>query len=141
MAISGWRFNDHDVTFLYRPFRRLVLAKTGDVQLWFRIGDCRGGTDAAAKMWLEKHFPQFAVYEADWDKHRPGSPDARNPAGPIRNRAMLKGDHPTEPLRGRMADELWCWPEPGPRKPNSGTWDCFDAAVELNIHTVVMKRG
>lgn len=134
IVISGWRHNVHDPDFLAFPFRRLVLAKPVDIPLWFRIGDNPSGTDAAAKRWLQRNYPPFAEYVADWDAAPKG-------AGPIRNRAMLEGDNPSDSTRGQLANELWCWPEPGKRKPHSGTWNCFDAAVELNIHTVVMKRG
>lgn len=133
IVISGWRHNVHDPEFLTPIFKAWILGK-GSTWPLFRVGCNKGGTDAAAMQWFQRHHAGYHRYVADWDAAPKG-------AGPIRNRAMLKGDNPSDNTRGQLADELWCWPEPGKRKPHSGTWDCFDAAVELNIHTVVMKRG
>lgn len=104
----------------------------------YRVGDCESGVDSAF-MWLWNHQAD----RGGWWKGPPGKrtvekfyADFRGPlrlgAGPDRNRRMLRGDGTYDDRHG-IANQLIALPQPGPRQPHSGTWDCIDAARELSI--------
>lgn len=139
VAISGWRKNVHSSGFLDIVDRLLWAFHPGNEfpPVFYRIGDCKTGTDAiAAQQLMIKHYncqllmaPH--IYRAQWRKHG-------NKAGPMRNVAMLYGFDEADPFFGHRADLLVAWPEPLKRRqPRSGTWDCIEAAQELGIPKVV----
>lgn len=56
---------------------------------------CARGADRMAEHWALELAPrplQVHHYPAQWGKYQPVSLQTKNPAGPIRNRQMLKGD-------------------------------------------------
>lgn len=142
IVLSGWRGN-HTVLsqveireavadMLCRLFVHFPDAE-------YRVGDCPTGVDAAVRrLWDLQgsktgwYRPQVSgrrrlapPYRADW-----GAAGRR--AGPERNRAMLRGDG-TDDLVTGFASALYAMPEPGPRKPVSGTWTCMEIASELGV--------
>ena len=55
------------------------------------VHGCAKGADTIADEWAVARGVGRECYPADWDRYRgPG----KNPAGPIRNRAMLKNGNP-----------------------------------------------
>lgn len=140
VAISGWRNNSHNGDFLDIVDRLLWVFDIDNnfPPVFYRIGDCKTGTDAmAAYVLLNRHYncqlplPPH-IYRAQWRQHG-------NKAGPMRNVAMLYGFDETDPFFGHRADLLVAWPEPLKRRqPRSGTWDCIEAAHKLGIPKVVL---
>lgn len=99
-----------------------------------RYGDCPTGGDASfhalftnprIKRQLDRRNIRTVRYEADWSL-------PNNSGGPIRNNAMLDGDLSLD-LHLGLAHLLIALPEPGPRKPHSGTWGCVDAAWSRHV--------
>jgi hypothetical protein len=140
IAVSGWRnwsekgsiatvigslIDHHWAEFNY-PARAGAHLEPPKFPL-FRFGDCPTGVD---KLMLELvgewHLPHER-YEAFWDEFGKA-------AGPLRNRAMLRGMGYTN----QRANLLLAFPEPGrlPKIPGSGTWGCIGEAAALGIQTV-----
>lgn len=80
------------------------------------VGDARG-VDEAVRGWMkiQLHESQYEVFYADWKRFGKG-------AGAIRNREMLQRVNP---------DLLLAFLIPG--FPCRGTWDCIEAAMQLDI--------
>lgn len=78
------------------------------------VGDARG-VDEAAFGWAQYGGIPYEVFEADWKKFGKG-------AGAIRNREMLQRMKPDLLIAILM-----------PGLPCRGTWDCIEAAMELDI--------
>jgi hypothetical protein len=117
VAFSGWR------RWTDEQFVRRVLDDIYADGLFVRVGDAEGldrivrEEVAASGMWV------LTEYVAHWDKEGKG-------AGAIRNRRMLLGLDAGDPNRGRPADLLIAFPEPGRATParNSGTWNAIQQA-------------
>lgn len=102
----------------------------------FRFGDCETGVDAMMlELAAELHLPHER-YEADWDLYAQA-------AGPLRNRAMLRGEGPISQDYGKRADLLLAFPEPRkyPKIPGSGTWGCIGEAAALGIPTMIYSEA
>lgn len=99
----------------------------------FRFGDCGTGVDAIMWELVTEWNLEYERYEADWEQWGKA-------AGPLRNRAMLKGHHLGG--KGLRANLLMAFPEPGkyPRIPGSGTWGCIGEAVAMQVQTVIYPR-
>lgn len=80
------------------------------------VGDARGVDDAVSN-WASWQLQeeQWEIFRADWDRFGKG-------AGPIRNREMLQRVNP-DALLAILVPGLLC----------RGTWDCIEAAMELDI--------
>lgn len=140
VAVSGWRSNKHDTGFL-KVVHRLLWAlgpDEGMPSIFWRVGDCKTGTDAAAtvELLMAHHHCQSLhkpyVYRAKWGLHG-------KKAGPLRNVAMLLGLEESDPTFATKADLLVAWPEPLKRRQRgSGTWDCIEAAHVEGIPVVVL---
>lgn len=135
LAVSGWRkWNDAD--FIAEEMAKMQ--QRGYTRL--RVGDS-GGADEIA--WnLAFIAPVWVVtnrFKATW-RDQFGRYD--NAAGFKRNHAMLTGDFGTsgEGTAPRLsvdsgvhADLLLAFPQPGKRRPGSGTWLCIEQATQLGI--------
>lgn len=137
IAVSGWRYWDSKAS-LVTVIGTLIDAvwanepnpnPMGDGPLpTLRFGDNPGGIDQL--MWeivIEWRLPHER-YIANWDEYGKA-------AGPLRNRAMLKGDGFT----GQRANLLLAFPEPQnyPKIPGSGTWGCIGEAARMGIQTTI----
>lgn len=129
IAVSGWRSYDPErLPWVIRRIRRQMMsAAIGNSVCHLRFGDCPTGVDPAVRSWAKTLVASFAtsfeyVVRDPWPQ-----------AGPLRNRRMLAGEDET----GLRADLLLAFPEPGKRRPRSGTWDCIDAAAELSVETTI----
>lgn len=136
ITFSAWR-GWTDPTFIQRQIDRVLAHHVtfgplaDDVHC--RVGDARGGDTI-----IQEHLAatvgivSATVYFADWDTYG-------KPAGAIRNRDMLMGHHPADPMYGQLADLLVAFPEPGRSKPakGSGTWNAICQAhwrgIEVRI--------
>jgi hypothetical protein len=145
IAFSGWR-DWTDAKFIHRHIEREMgrhtlmgpLAET----IHIRVGDQRGADTIICRYFddlaadLGGPDKPYTRYDADWDRFRDRNP---NPAGAIRNRDMLMGHHPDDPMYGHLADLLVAFPEPGRSKPakGSGTWNAICQAqwrgIEVRI--------
>lgn len=123
VAVSGWRDWSNKSVIV-----QAVGSLMKDPIPMFRMGDCPTGADA----WMLELVAEFKLpyerYVADWDQYA-------THAGPLRNRAMLKGQGYT----AQRANLLLAFPEPHkyPKIPGSGTWGCIGEAAALGIQTVV----
>lgn len=102
----------------------------------FRFGDCETGVDAMMlELVAELHLPHER-WEADWQQYGKA-------AGPLRNRAMLRGGWPVNHGHFERADLLLAFPEPGarPKIPGSGTWNCIGEAIALSIPTMIYPNA
>lgn len=52
------------------------------------------GADSMAREWAKGRGIKVLPFPAEWDKHRPVDPSRKNPAGAIRNKAMLEHGRP-----------------------------------------------
>ncbi len=138
IVISAWR-EWTDKAFLVKhvdkEWSRHVTFGPLDDDIHFRVGDARGGDKIARDHIDSAGIPSIAsltVYHADWDRWADRKP---NPAGAIRNRDMLKGHHPQDPMYGHLADLLIAFPQPGRLRPEkgSGTWNAIEQAARLGI--------
>lgn len=127
IAFSGWR-DWIDTKFVQRHIdqewaRHTAFGPLAD-NMHFRVGDANGA-DAIVREYLEvtAHMASLTVYTARWAEEGPA-------AGPIRNRNLLCGHNPDDPMYGQAADVLIAFPEPGRSKParNSGTWNAIGQA-------------
>ena len=119
LAVSGWR--DHtDRAWIWHQLNRML--HMGYTQ--FRVGDA-GGVDSYTLSWCRERVVPHTIYYADWTLGLSG--------GPIRNRNMLVGTL----NGGELATTLLAMPQPGPRRPRSGTWDCIDAAFEYGVNVYI----
>lgn len=137
IAVSGWRYWSSKaslVTVIGAMIDRAWANEPspnpiGDGPLpLFRFGDCPTGVDnLMLELCAEWKLP-YERYEADWEQYGKA-------AGPLRNRAMLKGEQYRSDIRGKRANLLLAFPEPGkyPKIPGSGTWGCIGEAAALRI--------
>jgi hypothetical protein len=117
VAFSGWRAWT-DETFVRRQLDEIYADG-----LFVRVGDAAGVDQIVRDEVTRSGIWVLTVYEARWDTEGRG-------AGAIRNRRMLLGLDSADPNRGRPADLLIAFPEPGRATParNSGTWNCIHQA-------------
>lgn len=120
LAVTGWRDHPDRGWVRHQLGRMLHMGYTE-----FRVGDATGVDDYTLE-WCRQMVVPHTVYYADWSlPNRSG--------GPVRNRNMLKGT-----LNGdELADMLLAMPQPGPRRPRSGSWDCVDAAFEYGVNIYI----
>lgn len=132
VAVSGWRLNKHTVSIWSTLIMRVARAFEVD-HLYLRGGDCPTGTDEHLRQYLYQQQVGYSRYHARWDQRGPA-------AGPIRNGKMLRGESRFDSYAGQQAHLLLAFPEPGPRKPGSGTWNCADQARDLGIEVWFPKE-
>jgi hypothetical protein len=145
IAFSGWR-DWIDAKFIRRQIERELGAHSFGGPLadtvHIRVGDA-GGADAIVRGYFDELAADlggpdraYTMYEADWDRFGNNHP---NPAGAIRNREMLRGQNPRDPMYGHLADLLIAFPQPGRSRPlkGSGTWNAIEQAhwhgIEVRI--------
>lgn len=135
VSFTGWRGWD-DAKFIQRTiedlFGRHAIEGRRDVPLQARVGDA-DGADAIVRTFLAgMDATLMTVYFADWTSQGKA-------AGAIRNKRMLLGDDPFDPSKGKPADLLIAFPQPGRlfSTKGSGTWNCIGQAhyrgVEVRI--------
>jgi hypothetical protein len=87
-------------------------------------GAAPGGDTLADRIWRSWELP-VERHPAQWSRYR--NRYGKNPAGPIRNRAMVSAG----------ADICLAMPLPG----STGTWDCARAALEAGIPVWILGKG
>lgn len=147
IVLSGWRgtstvdcqveISDATADILRRLFIHFPDAR-------YRVGNNPAGFDSAVNaLWIKQRYragwywPQVfgrrsldRTWVAEWNKHGKA-------AGPLRNLAMMRGDGTADDTHG-FAHLLVAMPEPGRRRPHSGTWDTIDAAAECGVDTLIV---